>query len=256
MLHGYRWCFFLWLLNCAVLRGETTGQKGGLNQFCMGINTCMKNVLLLAAHGGVACFSFFLHNTAAQGGVQTCNLVNFGLVPLLCVPHRCLCFHLPPPFLPAPAIATAAVCRHHCQCCRHRNRHRNRHPCSFCRHRSPLPIFHHCLYVSTFATASCFNVSTSRHCRHLHRTHILTCCCHCSAAHLSRWYLSSPPHQQFLPSAADWTHRCFASLPWAWHSSSADAHYSPCAVSAALTSSPWVSYQVMGTWIYCWCYEG
>jgi hypothetical protein len=26
-------------------------------------------------------------------------------------PHHCFCFRLPPPFLPAPAIATAAVCR-------------------------------------------------------------------------------------------------------------------------------------------------
>jgi hypothetical protein len=28
-------------------------------------------------------------------------------------PRRCLCFRLPPPFLPAPAVATAAVCRRH-----------------------------------------------------------------------------------------------------------------------------------------------
>jgi hypothetical protein len=42
-------------------------------------------------------------------------------------PRRCLCFRLPPPFLPAPAIATAAVCRRHCQF-RH---HHNRRPCSF-----------------------------------------------------------------------------------------------------------------------------
>ncbi len=28
-------------------------------------------------------------------------------------PRRCLCFHLPLQFLPAPADATAAVCRHH-----------------------------------------------------------------------------------------------------------------------------------------------
>jgi len=26
-------------------------------------------------------------------------------------PRRCLCFRLPPPFLPAPAVANAAVCR-------------------------------------------------------------------------------------------------------------------------------------------------
>jgi hypothetical protein len=44
-------------------------------------------------------------------------------------PRCCLCFRLPPPFLPAPAIATAAVCRRHC--CRHRHRR----PGSFCRHR-------------------------------------------------------------------------------------------------------------------------
>ena len=41
------------------------------------------------------------------------------------------CFRLPPPFFPAPAVATAAVCRRHCQCFRHHHRL----PCSFCRHR-------------------------------------------------------------------------------------------------------------------------
>jgi hypothetical protein len=71
-------------------------------------------------------------------------------------PRCCLCFRLPPPFLPAPAIATTAVCRRHCQCCRHRHRI----PCSFRRHRCHRCLFfcrrHHCLYVSTFPTASMF----------------------------------------------------------------------------------------------------
>ena len=73
-------------------------------------------------------------------------------------PRCCLCFRLPPPVFPAPAIATAAVCRRHCQCCRHHHRHRR--PCSFCRHRCRHCLFfcrcQHCLYVLTFPTASMF----------------------------------------------------------------------------------------------------
>jgi hypothetical protein len=69
-------------------------------------------------------------------------------------PRCCLCFRLPPLFLPAPAVATAAVCRRHCQCCRHRR------PCFLCRHRCHRCLYfchrHHCLYVSTFPTASMF----------------------------------------------------------------------------------------------------
>jgi hypothetical protein len=72
--------------------------------------------------------------------------------------HCCLCFRVPSPLLPAPAVATAAVCRRHCQCCRHRHRHRHRRPCSFRRHRCHRCLFfcrrQHCLYVSTFPTTS------------------------------------------------------------------------------------------------------
>ena len=75
-------------------------------------------------------------------------------------PRCCLCFRLPPPFLPAPAVATAAVCRRHCQCRRHRHRHHHHRPCSFRRHRCHHCLLfcrrHHCLYVSTFPTASTF----------------------------------------------------------------------------------------------------
>ncbi len=90
-------------------------------------------------------------------------------------PRCCLCFRLPSPFLPAPAIATAAVCRRHCQC----RRHRYRRPCSFRRHRCHRCLFfcrrHHCLYVSTFPTASMFIrfhrrghrcLCFDRHCHH------------------------------------------------------------------------------------------
>jgi hypothetical protein len=80
-------------------------------------------------------------------------------------PRCCHCFCLTPPFLPAPAVATAAVCRRHCPC-RH---HRHRRPCSFRHHRCHRCLFfcrhHHCLYVSTFPTASIFQ----RFCRHSHR---------------------------------------------------------------------------------------
>jgi hypothetical protein len=82
-------------------------------------------------------------------------------------PRCCLCFRLPPSFLPAFAVATAAVCRRHCQCRRHRHRHRR--PCSFRRHRCHRCLFscrrHHCLYVSTFPTASMFQ-RFRRRCRH------------------------------------------------------------------------------------------
>ena len=71
-------------------------------------------------------------------------------------PRCCLCFRLPPPFLPALAVATADVCRRHCQC----RRHRHRRPCSFRCHRCHRCLFfcrrQHCLYVSTFPTASMF----------------------------------------------------------------------------------------------------
>jgi hypothetical protein len=60
----------------------------------------------------------------------------------------CLCFRVPP----------AAVCWPHCQCLRHRHRHCR--PCSFRRHRCHRCLFfcprQHCLYVSTFPTASMF----------------------------------------------------------------------------------------------------
>jgi hypothetical protein len=63
-------------------------------------------------------------------------------------PHCCLCFRLPPPFLPAPAVATADVCRRHCQCPRHRHRRR---PCSFRCHRC-----NRCLFFCHQTTVSMF----------------------------------------------------------------------------------------------------
>ncbi len=93
-------------------------------------------------------------------------------------PRCCLCFRLPPPFLPAPAVATAAVCRRHCQC----RRHRHRRPCSFRRHCCLRCLFfcrrHHCLYVSTFPTASMFQ-------------RFLRCGCHCLCFDRHRHHSSS-----------------------------------------------------------------
>ncbi len=93
-------------------------------------------------------------SAAAMIAVSAAIAAAFWLI-VVC-PRCCLCFRLPPPFLPAPAVATAAVCRCHCQC----HRHRHRRPCSFRRHRCQRCLFfsrcHHCLYVSTFPTASIF----------------------------------------------------------------------------------------------------
>ena len=63
-------------------------------------------------------------------------------------PRCCLCFRLPPSFFPAPAVATAAVCRRHCQCPRHRHRRR---PCSFRCHRC-----NRCLFFCHQTTVSMF----------------------------------------------------------------------------------------------------
>jgi hypothetical protein len=91
-------------------------------------------------------------------------------------PRHCICFCLPPSFLPAPTVVTAAICRRHCQC----RRNLNCRPCSFSRHRCHRYLFfclrHHCLYVSTFLTASMFQrfCHRGRHCfcfdRHHHHS--------------------------------------------------------------------------------------
>ncbi len=68
-------------------------------------------------------------SAAAMIAVSTDIAAAFWLIVVR--PRCCLCFRLPSPFFPSPAVATAAVCRRHYQCCRHRHRR----PCSFCLHR-------------------------------------------------------------------------------------------------------------------------
>ena len=59
--------------------------------------------------GAVATTAAAAVAAAATIAISTAIAAAFWLI-VVC-PHRCLCFHLPPPFLPALAIATAAVCR-------------------------------------------------------------------------------------------------------------------------------------------------
>jgi hypothetical protein len=124
----------------------------------------------------VAAVSVAAVSAAATIAVSADIAAAFWLI-VVC-PRCCLSFRLPPPFLPAIAVATAAVCRRHCQC----RRHRHRRPCSFRRYHCHRCLFfcrrHHCLYVSTFPTASMFQRFRRRGCRCL----CFDCHCHHSSS--------------------------------------------------------------------------
>jgi hypothetical protein len=64
-----------------------------------------------AAAVSVDAFAAAANLAAATIAISAAIAAAFWLI-VVC-PRRCLCFRLPPPFLPAPAVATAAVCRRH-----------------------------------------------------------------------------------------------------------------------------------------------